>query len=345
MLSDSRTILSGNLAFVDRELKAQDFKVEYFFKETITERKTLKEKIQLCKMMATSKFILVDDYYPIIYPINIRKETVLIQTWHAMGAFKRVGFSRMGRAGGPSPYSLTHKNYDVAICSADSIRKDYAEAFGIDINKVKAVGVPRTDIFFDKGYKKETKEKLYAKYPQIKGKKVIMFAPTFRGSGQKTAHYNFDWIDYKKIEEELGDGYIFINKLHPFIKNMQELPESKMFIDMSGEREINDLLFITDILITDYSSVIFEASLLEIDTIFYVPDFKSYTQGRDFYYEYDKYTYGTVANDMTELLSSIKAPKTDIRKLKEFKDYFCEACDGNATKRMVSEIFNKEVIK
>lgn len=342
MLSDSRESLSGNLAFIDKELKNQGYDVKYFFKRSLKDAKTLKESVTLCKLMATSKYILLDDFYPIVYPIKFRKGTKLIQAWHAMGAFKTVGFSRLGKPGGPSPKSLTHKNYTDAIASAEGIRHNYAEAFGIDVDKVHATGVPRTDIFFDEEYIAKTKERLYTNYPVLKKKKVVLFAPTFRGNGQNSAHYNFEWLDFARIEEFLGDDYVFVVKLHPFIKNTEEVPsDNEMFLDMSGEREINDLLFVTDVLITDYSSVIFEASLLNINTIFYVPDLIEYTASRDFYYPFEKYTFGEIAENTEELIQCIKYPANDMNKLEEFKKHFCGACDGKATKRFVDTIFEK----
>ena len=161
--------------------------------------------------------------------------------------------------------------------------------------------------------------------------------------GQNSAHYNFDWIDFMEIEESLGKDYVFINKLHPFIKNVDSVPaDSDFFLDLTSEREINDLLFITDVLITDYSSVIFEASLLNINTIFYVPDLKEYTESRDFYYPFDRYTFGKIAENMEELIDAILSPKNDEDKLREFKEHFCGACDGNATKRFVKTLFLEE---
>lgn len=340
MLSDSRAELSGNLAFVDKELKEQGYDVKYFFKRTLKEKKTFKEFIELCKLMATSRYILVDDFYPLIYPIRLRKGTELIQVWHAMGAFKTVGFSRLGKPGGPNPRSITHRNYSAAITSAEGIRTNYAEAFGIPIERVHATGVPRTDIFFDENYISDKRCELYEKYPVLKDKKVVLFAPTFRGAGQGSAHYNFDWLDFSKVEKELGEDYVFVVKLHPFIKNIETVPQNNpIFLNLTAEREINDLLFVTDILITDYSSVIFEASLLNINTIFYVPDLQEYTASRDFYYPFERYTFGEIANDMDELIGSILHPNNDQEKLEEFKRHFCESCDGKATKRFVSTLF------
>ena len=99
--------------------------------------------------------------------------------------------------------------------------------------------------------------------------------------------------------------------------------DKSFYLDLSDEREINDLLFITDVLVTDYSSVIFEASLLEICTVFYTPDYDDYVENRDFYYPFEDYTYGSVAKNQGELIESIKNEKFDNEKLRNFKEKFC----------------------
>lgn len=339
MASDSRETLGGNLEFLDTELKTRGYKITYFLKKNLNETKTKKEKKILCKMMAEAQYILLDDFYPIIYAMPIRKETKVIQVWHALGAFKTVGFSRIGRPGGPNPRSLSHKNYSATITSSESIRKDYAEAFGISLDKVYATGIPRTDVLFDDGYKSRIRDRIFSKYPQLKDKKVILFAPTFRGNGQKTAYYNFEWIDFKKMKEEFGEEYCLIIKLHPFVHNVECIPEDdNFFLNMTQERDINDLLLVTDILITDYSSVIFEAALLDIDTIFYVPDIEEYTASRDFYYPFEEYMFGQLAKTKEELIEAIKAPQNNREKKDMFKKKFCDACDGKSTKRVVDEL-------
>lgn len=342
-LSDSRDNLTGNFKFIYEELKKYNFELNLFLKKSIEEKKKFKEKKRLCKLIATAKFILVDDFYPIVYVLKLRKGTELIQVWHAMGAFKKVGYSRMGKVGGPEKSSLTHKNYTAAIVSSEAIKKDYAEAFSIDISKIHSVGIPRTDVFFDKKYKEKIKQELYIKYPMLKKKKVILFAPTFRGNGQSTAYYDFNLIDFKKLKQELKDEYVFILKIHPFVKDLSKLPnDDNFYLNLSNEREINDLLFITDILITDYSSVIFENSLLNNKVIFFVPDLNEYINTRDFYYDFSKYTYGDITYNMNELIKSIKSSKKQEKKLEEFKQYFCSSCDGNSTKKFVDELIIKK---
>lgn len=340
-LSDSRETLTGNFEYVYNELKNYDYKLETFLKKNLSAKKSFKERKQICKLIATSKYIMVDDFYPLIYTLKLREETELIQVWHAMGAFKTVGYSRIGKVGGPVCYSLTHRNYTATITSSESIRKNYAEAFGIDIAKVHSLGIPRTDIFFDKEYIKNKKEEIYNKYPMLKNKKVIMFAPTFRGNGQKSAYYDFSLIDFKALEKELKDEYVFVIKLHPFIKNKEIPDDSDFFLDLTEEREINDYLFITNTLITDYSSVIFENALLDNKVIFFVPDLEEYVSSRDFYYPFERYTYGDVTRNTEELIKSIKNNNIDNKKLKEFKEFFCSSCDGKSAKRVVEKLILK----
>lgn len=337
-LSASRASLTGNFEFVFNEVKnRKKYDTNIMLKSNLKVKYTLSQRFRLCYLIATSKYIFLDDFYPMIYALRLRKNTELIQLWHAMGAFKTVGYSRMNKIGGPSSYSLTHKNYTGAIVSSESIRKDYAEAFGISIDKVHALGVPRTDILFDSKYAEKTKKALYQKYPSLVEKKVILFAPTFRGNGQKTAHYNFDWFDFEKFSETFKDEYVCIYKLHPFIKNKPkyDLNADPFYLDLTKEREINDLLFITDVLITDYSSVIFEYSFFKKPVVFYVPDLEDYKSSRDFYYPLAKYTYGPTAKNFDELIKNVKNNKVDTKKLNKFTEYFCSACDGKSTKRVV----------
>lgn len=341
ILSDSRKELSGNLAFIDEKIDKEQYDVKYCFQESVVKKRNFQKKKELCKLLALSKYILVDDFIPVMYTMPLRNETRFIQVWHAMGAFKKVGFSRLGKVGGPSPRSLTHRNYTDAIVSAEALRKNYAEAFGISVDKIHAVGIPRTDVFFDDSYKKKKREELYGRYPQLVGKKVILFAPTFRGHGVKTAHYNYEWMNFGELQKSLGKDYICILKMHPFIKNMpEEELDTDFYLNLSSEREINDLLFITDYLITDYSSVIFEASLLHVPTIFYVPDLEEYIETRDFYYPYEEYTYGMTARNQDELENAIKNYREDPEKYRIFKEKFCSSCDGESSVRFVDKFFD-----
>src|SRR5699024_9930807 len=113
--------------------------------------------------------------------------------------------SRVGRPGGPSIKSRNHRNYTKAAVSSAGVREHYAEGFGITEDKVYATGVPRSDIFFDESYKEYVSSKLYERYPFLKEKKVILFAPTFRGNGQASAFYPFEELNFKELYDGLHE--------------------------------------------------------------------------------------------------------------------------------------------
>lgn len=344
--SDSRTELSGNFIYVYEEMLKKNLPLDYHFmlKKGVGEKKEIKELINLAYHLATSKFILLDDFYPMIYPLRIRKNAELIQLWHAVGAFKTFGFSRVGRPGGPSPKSINHRNYTKAIVSSKHVAKHYAEGFGIDEEKVIPTGIPRTDIFFDENYKSEVRERLYQEYPFLKEKKVITFAPTFRGNGQQSAHYPIEVLDLDRLYRELRDEYIFIFKIHPFVKNDINIPYQyrDFFYDFSSYREINDLLFVTDILITDYSSTCFEFALLNRPMIFFAFDIEEYVQKRDFYYEYSSFIPGPLVKNTEKLIETINNKDFKMEKIDPFVHYFFDDHDGKSSERVVDQLILSE---
>ncbi len=337
LASNRGTILKENLLWIYNELqKEKDYEVLVLLTDTLN----YKYSMNLIKEMSDAKYTIIDDFFPLVYPLKIREGAKLIQVWHALGAFKRVGFSRMGKVGGPSQKSITHKNYTDVIVSSESIVDNYQEAFQVSRDKIHPLGVQRTDFFFDEEKKKQAVEKIYNQYPNLKGKRVILFAPTFRGNGRKTAHYPPEYFDINKVYKSLNDNDILIIKNHPFVKEQFEITEeqSKKIIDLTSYTDINELFLITDLLITDYSSSIFEYALLDRPTIFYVPDIDDYKESRDFYYDFSEYTYGDVCKNIDELVDSIKHTKLDKQKLAKFKEKFLNMCDGHATKRFIDVI-------
>lgn len=338
--SNTKNELHGNLEYIYVELKKHDYDIKILVMNKGSFFEKIKYEFKVLYNAAVSKYILIDDFFPLMYVLNIRKATKFIQVWHALGAFKRVGYSREDIN---NKNSLTHKNYTDTIVSSENIVENYAEAFGIDRNKVHPLGIPRTDMFFDKEKKEKLKEQIYKTYPNLKGKRVILFAPTFRGQGRKSAHYPEGYMDLYKIYKSLDKNDVFVLKLHPFIKNQLTIKEDykDKIIDLTEHKDINELLLITDLLITDYSSVIFEYSFMEKPVIFYVPDLDDYSISRSFYYDYDEYIYGSIAKTKEELIGQIKNPIVDKNKIKEFKNKFLNKCDGNSTKRFVEELILK----
>ncbi len=332
MFTTSKGRLGGNLLAIKNyiEKNALNFEIR------VITSLDLPSEAEIAREMAQSKFILVDDYEPRVYVLKLRQNQHLIQVWHAMGAFKRFGYGRASA----EKNSLTHKNYTEAIVSSEEIIPIYAEAFGIDESRIKAVGTPRTDCFFDSAYVNAAKERLYEKEPLLKGKKICLFAPTFRGGNVHNAYYPSEFFDVEKFVNELGGEWAVILKMHPFIKDKLEIPPSvkDRVFDFSDEREINDILFITDVLVTDYSSVIFENAIIGNPAVLYAPDLGDYDSGRGFYFDYEDYSCGAVVKSFDELAKAVKETRRDNEKLENFKKRFVSLCDGNSSERFVKNI-------
>ena len=332
MFATSKGRLGGNLLAVKNYIE----KNELPFKITAITSENRPDDKALAALMAQSKFIIVDDYEPLVYVLKLREGQQLIQVWHAMGAFKRFGYGRQSA----EKNSLTHKNYTQAICSSPDIAPIYAEAFGISQDKIIPVGSPRTDLFFDEAYVSAAKERLYQKEPRLRGKKICLFAPTFRGENVNDAAYPPQFFDAEAFANALGEDWAVIIKMHPFVKTPMNIPESvsgRVF-DFGDEREINDILFITDVLVTDYSSVIFENAIIGNAAVLYAPDLADYDNGRGFYYNYSAYACGDVVSSFDELAPAVLRATADNEKMLEFKKHFVSLCDGESCKRFVDEI-------
>ena len=341
-VSSRRTDLTGNIAYVNNVLKERNAKVLFWLVPGKTKFMTYKNFLKLAKCLAKSKVVVVDDFSPVLNEVWEMKNRILIQLWHACGAFKTFGFSRLGKDGGPIQISNNHRYYNYAIVSSDEIRRFYAEGFGIDVKNVKALGMPRTDDFFREDYKQEIRKKLYENYPQLKNKRVIMFAPTFRGNGAGSAYYPFERFDVKSLLEGLPDDYMIIIKHHPFVEQKHPVDKAveDRVMDLSADSEINDLLFITDILITDYSSVIFEASLLNIPMIFYAYDLEDYVVNRDFYYPFRNFVPGIIVRSLPEINKSILDKDFELYKVDTFKNRFFDDLDGKSSERVADFIMD-----
>ena len=342
-ISERREDLTGNFEFIYNKIKDDpSISIVKFLNTKPIKNLNIVEMINYVNILSTSKVILLDDFMPSIHTFDLKDETSLIQLWHAVGAFKTFGFSRIGKEGGPQQSSPNHRSYDRAIVSSKEIAKFYAEGFGLSNEKVVSTGIPRTDVFFDEEYKKKIESSLYKKYPHLSDKKIILFAPTFRGNGKQDAHYPMNLFDLEQIYGAIGDEYVIIVKHHPFVTEKMKIPSEykNYIIDLSKNSEINDLLFISDLVISDYSSVIFESALLNVPMLFYAYDLEEYIDSRDFYYDYGTFVPGKIVFNQEQVIRAILNEDFEIEKISEFKNRFFDDLDGKSTERVVDMICN-----
>lgn len=338
------TKLSNSFELVYKALEESgeyDLKCAYVQFNFIRGREYTKRVNEMLKELATAKYVFVDDASLILSSIPLREETVAINLWHACGAFKKFGRSTAELKFGSSAATLdkypNYGNLTHVTVSSPEVIWAYEEAMHLPKGIVKATGVSRTDQFYDKEFVESRKQKLYDIMPEAKDKKVILYAPTFRGHVATAKSPNK--IDFERFCQELGDEYVLVCKHHPFVKKPPVIPEELQHFarDLTKDLTIEDLLCCADICISDYSSLVFEYSLFEKPMIFYAYDYDNYCDWRGFYYDYSEFTPGPIVQTEDELLDSIKNIDTqfDKQKVIDFKEKFMGSCDGHATERII----------
>ena len=271
-----------------------------------------KRCLDAVKDIATAKYVFMNEASNTMSAMPLRPETKIIQLWHGCGAFKKFGFSTADLIFGASKdEQLRHpfnKNYSLVTVSSPEVIWAYNEAMNIDESKgiVQATGSSRTDIFYNKEFLKEAREHVYELVPQAKDKKIILYAPTFRGRVAKAE--TPDMLNIKMFYEALGDEYVLLIKHHPVVKNPPAVPEEyKNFaMDVGNILSIEELLSTADICISDYSSLVFEYSLFEKPLIFFAYDLDEYFDWRGFYYDYYELAPGLIAKTNFEMIDYIK---------------------------------------
>lgn len=344
--SESRNDMSGNFKYIYDEmlnLGLQDkYKIYGVFKGHILNRYKLVDKFKLPYLLGKADYIFIDDFHPTINKVEFRNSQEIIQLWHAVGTLKTFGYSRIGKKDGPFFDSYGHKKYTKAFVSSPKDIPIYAEAFGIKEDNVIPTGIPRTDAFFDEDYKEKVIRKMENIIPEINGKKVLLFAPTFRGSGHETAYYPFNNLNFEKLHKycQSHDAIILI-KLHPFVKNKLIIPDDyhDSIVNISDIREINDVLFITDLLITDYSSVIFEFALLKRPMLFFAFDLEDYILTRDFYVNYKDFVPGKIVRTFDQLINALNNEDYEEEKINKFVENHFKYKDSQSSRRVINCLF------
>lgn len=307
------------------------------------QRLTWRELRQLAELVARSEIIILEDFYPQLHALSMRTETKIVQLWHACGAFKLFGLSDLGIAAHLGQDTRNHRSYDAALASGEGVVPFYAEAYGVPASHIYPVGVPRTDLFFREEVAARKSRQLWQKYPVLQEKRVVLFAPTFRGSGNQTAYYPRERFPLEQVMEGLPEDVVLVIKNHPFVRERFEIPAafSDRILDLTGTENINDLLFVTDVLVTDYSSVIFEAAILRIPMLFYAFDLQDYMADRDLYFDFSGFVPGRVCQEITILLQEIRhclESEDACDPGEAFREFFLGSVDGHSTERVVQLI-------
>lgn len=291
--------------------------------------------------LATSHYVFLDNIFLPCGFIRFRKQVKVVQLWHGTGTIKKFGQSvnvgRLAQLEQRANDTITH-----LIVNSKKIGTIYKEAFGVEEDKIYSLGLPRTDILFHKEELKRKEEGFYKEYPGLKGKKLILYAPTFRDNeiNEPTLHMNIEYL-----LNNLSEDYFIGVKLHPHVArnfslakfNSKEL--KNRIYDFSRYSDMNELYMASYLLITDYSSILYEFCVLEKPMIFYAYDYEEFScNGRGFYEDYVTMVPGPIARTEEELARIIAEDTYDYEKIRKFKEDAYEYTDGNAAKRIASVV-------
>ena len=341
--------LTGNLRFIEDELRTRHPEIP-IVSLTLRRRGRLGRlaipvvTAQAGYHLAASRVVVVDDYFFPMYVVTPRPGTTRIQVWHAAGAFKRFGFSVLDKAFGVDEdyvrHVRIHSNYSVALVSSLNVAPHYAEAFGQPGTIFTSrIGIPRTDLFGDPQRRAQAEARVRATYPLVPGKRVILYAPTFRGETVGRARYA-DLLDLEAMHRVLGEDHVVLVKLHPFIRNAFRVPDAlrDFVIDASADPDVNELMLVSDVLVTDYSSVIYEFALLGRPIAFLAPDDGAYDEERGFYFDFRRDAPGPIVNTTEELAALIRADAFDLERVRAFAAASFDMPPGGASRRLVEEV-------
>ncbi len=288
------------------------------------------------KALATSKYVFLNDNFMPMASLKFSREAVITQLWHAEGAFKKFGLSAPLTDDVREREKKCSENLTYVICSSKSVAPVYAEAFGVDESKILPLGAPRIDMLLRGRDVNKIREDFDKKYPECKGKKLVLYAPTFRDDAE-TDKSIVSHIDADAFNKALGDEYRLLIKLHPQIHSGDSV---KGTVDVTKGHDIGDLTLICDTLITDYSSVCMDFALLSKPCIFFAFDLESYEKERSFYYDYKSYVPGPVVSDFGSVIEEIKNPRKNEEKLRSFRDFNFDYIDCNNTERIWERIIS-----
>lgn len=312
------------------------------------ESKNLFAMLKSIYHLATSKYIIVDNYFAFLSVTHFKEGVECIQLWHASGALKKFGLEdqsvqyRSKRA--QERFLRVYEQFHKVIVGSDVMANIFMNAFNLKKESILRTGIPRTDFFYDESTQNHIIDKLIKENQVLKYKKKVLYAPTYRDN--QLDEFKME-LDLDKMSRELGEDYVVLLRLHPAIKgtvDYSELYPGFVYNYSSSKYDINELLLIANYLITDYSSIPYEFSLLNKPMIFFAYDLESYKTERGLMDNYESTVPGPVVDTTADIISLIKEDNFNLEEIKEYAFKWNKYSTGNSSKNLVGYLFQKEAV-
>ena len=275
----------------------------------------LTEMIRQVYYIATSRAVVLDSYCIVVGLLHDRIRVPVVQIWHSLGNMKRFGYTAFGTDEGHSEATARlmhmHEGYDAIATSSLSFADEFAAAFNVEPAKLFEAPLPRVDLLLDEQHRARQREAILATYPQLRGRKTIVYCPTFRkqptaNEAEATAAL-IDAVDF--------DHFNFVYKPHPVSK--QVIDDPRVVTIPSGQF---DALFVADTIISDYSTVIYEAGLLNIPVYLYAYDWDTYREKRGLTIDFENDVPALFTGDPNAIVKAIENKEFDAAAYRTFEN-------------------------
>lgn len=291
--------------------------------------------------MATAGTIFMDNHFMPMAYTPISKRVKVVQLWHGTGTIKKFGLDAEGeevaRLAKKANRRVTH-----LIVSSERTKRQYQSAFGISEDKIHILGLPRTDRILDQEWMRTRRKYFFDRYPELEGKRRILYAPTFRDEEADRPQIA---LNLSEMAENLADDEVFLLRLHPHVAaNIKETDWAKYkgkIYNVSEYSGVSTLLAAADCLITDYSSIIFEYCLTKKMMCFYAYDLNTFlTEGRGFYEDYETFVPGPVVRTQQELMDCLRNREPETSRMEAFCRENFAYLDKKSVERLLQLIFS-----
>lgn len=360
MVHNSR--FHGNLRYVYEAMKRRDpsFRFVVVSKDKILKPADANRIVRLIKKIrgtlyfyfvlnyhfATASYLMFNDNFLPLGKMKIRTGTKVVQLWHGVGAFKKFGLTTERHPLVRKLVEEGNKKITHLFVSSKHVVPFYEEALHISKRCIYPIGVPVTDFYFDVIEQEEAKKRFYSKYPELKEKKLILYAPTFRSKKEENDQL-LEAFDTEQIYQSFGQEFVTLLRLHPQIHS-QQLPNDYV-INVTEYEDVKDLYVVADLLVGDYSSNVVEFALLHKPILFYGYDYEQYDRG--FYFDYMTMVPGRFVRTMEEVIGEIaKIQKGNYLEEQEeianrysrFLEFEYDQLNGKASERVVEQILKSK---